>query len=186
MGIKDLSLKLAAISLLADQAKRLKDELRAELQGEMNNLGADRVKAELGDEVIAYITTTKPKFKWVIKSDRKFIDWVKTNVPSEIVETVRDSSIDKILEKFNYLDDVVIEDADVDKNALLYLQLGVQIKELEKEQDSLKASFEGLLGTTNSGIELSWTTVRGRESVDSDEVLAHTLRSCVPYRVTPS
>jgi len=75
----------------------------------MNNLGADRVKAELGDEVIAYITTTKPKFKWVIKSERKFIDWVKTNVPSEIVETVRDSSIDKILEKFNYLDDVVID-----------------------------------------------------------------------------
>jgi len=109
MTIKDLSLKLAAISLLADQAKRLKDELRAELQGEMNNLGADRVKAELGDEVIAYITTTKPKFKWVIKSDRKFIDWVKSNVPSEIVETVRDSSIDKILEKFNYLDDVVID-----------------------------------------------------------------------------
>jgi hypothetical protein len=109
MTIKDLSLKLAAISLLADQAKRLKDELRAELQGEMNNLGADRVKAELGDEVIAYITTTKPKFKWVIKSDRKFIDWVKTNVPSEIVESVRESSVDKILEKFNYLDDVVID-----------------------------------------------------------------------------
>jgi uncharacterized protein YdcH (DUF465 family) len=109
MTIKDLSLKLAAISLLADQAKRLKDELRAELQGEMNELGADRVKAELGDEVIAYITTTKPKFKWVIKSERKFVDWVKTNVPSEIVETVRDSSIDKILEKFNYLDDVVID-----------------------------------------------------------------------------
>jgi len=75
----------------------------------MNELGADRVKAELGDEVIAYITTTKPKFKWVIKSDRKFIDWVKTNVPSEIVETVRESSVDKILEKFNYLDDVVID-----------------------------------------------------------------------------
>jgi hypothetical protein len=109
MTIKDLSLKLAAISLLADQAKRLKDELRADLQAQMNELGADRVKAELGDEVIAYITTTKPKFKWVIKSDRKFIDWVKTNVPSEIVETVRDSSVDKILEKFNYLDDVVID-----------------------------------------------------------------------------
>ena len=109
MTIKDLSLKLAAISLLADQAKRLKDELRADLQAQMNELGADRVKAELGDEVIAYITTTKPKFKWVVKSDRKFIDWVKTNVPSEIVETVRDSSIDKILEKFNYLDDVVID-----------------------------------------------------------------------------
>ena len=74
MTIKDLSLKLAAISLLADQAKRLKDELRVELQAEMNAIGADRVKAELGDDVVAYVTTTKPKFKWVIKSDRKFVE----------------------------------------------------------------------------------------------------------------
>jgi hypothetical protein len=109
MTIKDLSLKLAAISLLADQAKRLKDELRAELKSEMDNLGADRVKAELGDDVIAYITTTKPKFKWVIKSDKKFVEWVKANVPSEIVETVRDSSIDAILDKFNFVDDLVID-----------------------------------------------------------------------------
>ena len=109
MAIKDLSLKLAAISLLADQAKRLKDELRAELQAEMNAIGADRVKAELGDEVVAYVTTSKPKFKWIVKSDRKFIDWVKTNVPSEIVESVRESSVDAILDKFNYVDDLVID-----------------------------------------------------------------------------
>ena len=109
MAIKDLSLKLAAISLLADQAKRLKDELRVELQAEMNELGADRVKAELGDEVVAYITTTKPKFKWVVKSDKKFIDWVKANVPSEIVESVRESSVDAILDKFNYVDELVID-----------------------------------------------------------------------------
>ena len=109
MAIKDLSLKLAAISLLADQAKRLKDELRAELQAEMNKLGADRVKAELGDEVVAYITTSKPKFKWVVKSDKKFIDWVKASVPSEIVESVRESSIDVLLDKFQYLDDLVID-----------------------------------------------------------------------------
>ena len=109
MAIKDLSLKLAAISLLADQAKRLKDELRAELQTQMNELGADRVKAELGDEVVAYITTSKPKFKWVVKSDKKFIDWVKANVPSEIVESVRESSVDAILDKFNYVDELVID-----------------------------------------------------------------------------
>ena len=109
MAIKDLSLRLAAISLLADQAKRLKDELRAELQAEMNELGADRVKAELGNEVVAYITTSKPKFKWVVKSDRKFIDWVKANVPSEIVESVRESSVDAILDKFNYVDELVID-----------------------------------------------------------------------------
>jgi hypothetical protein len=109
MAIKDKSLRLAAISLLADQAKKLKDELRAELQAEMAELGADRVKAELGDDVVAYITTSKPKFKWIIKSDKQFIAWVKANVPSEIVESVRDSSVDAILDKFNYVDDLVID-----------------------------------------------------------------------------
>jgi hypothetical protein len=109
MTIKDLSLKLAAISLLADQAKRLKDELRAELKTEMDNLGADRVKAELGDEVIAYITTTKPKFKWNVLSERKLVEWVKANVPSEIVESVRESSREAILDKFVSVGDVVID-----------------------------------------------------------------------------
>jgi CRISPR/Cas system-associated exonuclease Cas4 (RecB family) len=77
--------------------------------------------------------------------------------------------------------DVIIADAQVDKNALLYLQLAAQIKELETQQDSLKASFEGLLGTTSSGIELSWTTVKGRESVDSSEV--EKLLGFVPKKV---
>jgi hypothetical protein len=77
--------------------------------------------------------------------------------------------------------DVVIDDVDVDKNALLYLQLAAQIKDLEKQQDSLKASFEGLLGVTPSGIEVSWTTVKGRESVDSSEV--EKLLGFVPKKV---
>ena len=109
MSIKEKSLKLAAVSLIADEAKKAKDRLRAELQEEMDELGADRVKAELGDETVAYITTTKPKFKWEITSDRKFIEWVKANLPSEIIESVRESSIDAILDKFNYVDDLVID-----------------------------------------------------------------------------
>lgn len=76
---------------------------------------------------------------------------------------------------------LLIEDVDIDKNALLYLQLAAQIKELETQQDSLKASFEGVLGTTNSGIEVSWTTIKGRESVDSDEV--EKLLGFVPKKV---
>lgn len=68
------------------------------------------------------------------------------------------------------LSEVVIEDEEVDKNALHYLQLDSKIKELEKERDSFKASLEGSTGTTKSGIEISWTTVKGRETVDSKEV----------------
>lgn len=107
--IKELSIKLAAVSLIADEAKRTKDRLRAELQAEMDSIGADRVKAELGDEVIAYVTTTKPKFKWNIKSDRKFVEWVKANCPGELVETVRESSVDIILNKFHLEDDLVFD-----------------------------------------------------------------------------
>ena len=68
------------------------------------------------------------------------------------------------------LSEVVIEDAQVDNHALLYLQLDDKIKELEKEKDSLKSSFEGTTGTTASGIQISWTTVKGRETVDSEQV----------------
>ena len=68
------------------------------------------------------------------------------------------------------LSEVVIEDEEVDKHALHYLQLDSKIKELEKERDSLKASLEGATGTTRSGVEISWITVKGRETVDSKEV----------------
>ena len=108
MSIKEISLKLAAVSLIADEAKKAKDKLRAELQAEMEAIGADRVKAELGDEVVAYVTTTKPKFKWEIISDRKFLAWVKANMPEEIIESVRPSTVEAILEKLKYVDDLVI------------------------------------------------------------------------------
>ena len=109
MSIKEISLKLAAVSLIADEAKKAKDKLRAELQAEMDAIGADRVKAELGDETVAYVTTSKPKFKWEVLSERKFVDWVADNHPTEIVESVRESFRDVILDKFTYLDDLVID-----------------------------------------------------------------------------
>jgi hypothetical protein len=68
------------------------------------------------------------------------------------------------------LSEVVIEDEEVDKNALHYLQLDAKIKELEIQRDSIKTSFEGTVGVTASGIEISWTKVKGRETVDKDKV----------------
>ena len=34
----------------------------------------------------------------------------------------------------------------------------------------MKASLEGTTGVTSSGVEISWTTVKGRETVDAKEV----------------
>jgi len=68
------------------------------------------------------------------------------------------------------LSDVVIEDEQVDRRALHFLQLDQKIKELEAQRDSLKSSFEGTIGVTASGIEISWTKVKGRETVDKEKV----------------
>jgi len=68
------------------------------------------------------------------------------------------------------LSEVVIEDAQVDTHALKYLQLDERIKEMKAEQDSLKSSFEGTTGVTASGIQISWTSVKGRETVDAEQV----------------
>ena len=102
MDIKKLSLELAAISMIADAAKKRKDELRSQLQNHMDDIGADRVKAELDGEVIAYVLTSKPKFKWEVISERKFVEWVKDNHPSEIVDwLVGNTSEPYLMTKFH-------------------------------------------------------------------------------------
>ena len=109
MGIKETSLKLAAVSLIADEAKRVKDQLRQDLQVEMDGIGADRVKAELDGETIAYVSTSKPRFKWIVKNERKFVEWVMDNCVDEIVTSVRESSREAILDRFKFVDDLVID-----------------------------------------------------------------------------
>ena len=76
--------------------------------------------------------------------------------------------------------EVVIADPDADKAALLYLQLGKQIKELEEQQDSLKDSLQGLLGVTQSGLAINWTTVAGRKTVDTEALELNGIE--IPYK----
>ena len=64
----------------------------------------------------------------------------------------------------------VIEDSGVDHSALMYLQLDQQIKELSEKRDSLRTAFEGLTGETASGVQITWTTVTGRSTVNTAEV----------------
>ena len=74
---------------------------------------------------------------------------------------------------------VVIENPEVDKNALLYLQLDEQVKVLTNARDSVKSELEGFTGTTLSGVEVLWTSVSGRKTVDAKEV--EKLLGFVPY-----
>ena len=67
-------------------------------------------------------------------------------------------------------DDIFIDNLEVDTSALKYLQLDAKIKELTNERESLKAALEGFTGNTNSGVSILWSTVSGRETVDTEEV----------------
>lgn len=66
--------------------------------------------------------------------------------------------------------EATIADPDTDKYAVLYLQLNNEIKKLTDHQDSLKEQFIGVSGTTMSGVDISWSTVAPRQSVDTDAV----------------
>jgi hypothetical protein len=74
----------------------------------------------------------------------------------------------------------LIADPDADRAALLYLQLGQQIKQLEEKQDSLKESLQGLLGVTQSGLAINWTTVAGRKTVDTEALNKQGI--LIPYK----
>jgi len=55
---------------------------------------------------------------------------------------------------------------------LEYLQINNELKKLEAKSDELKSSFEGVFGRTLSGVEINWTTVAPRQTIDESEVLA--------------
>ena len=76
--------------------------------------------------------------------------------------------------------DNLIADPDADKAALLYLQLDDQIKELENQQASIKDQLAGLSGQTTSGITITWTSVAGRKSVDTDALSSQGIE--IPYK----
>ena len=66
--------------------------------------------------------------------------------------------------------EIIIDDPEVDSNALLFLQINKNIDELNEKKEAIRASLEGVIGRTASGVELSWTTVAGRQAVDEKEV----------------
>ena len=63
----------------------------------------------------------------------------------------------------------LIQDSEADTNALEYLQLDNQIKELTERKEALRDGLSGLLGVTQSGIEVKWTPTQVN-TVDKEAV----------------
>jgi hypothetical protein len=66
----------------------------------------------------------------------------------------------------------LITDARATDSAKRYVEINGLISSLESEKDGLKEALTGVTGVTMDGIKVSWSEVRGRESVDIDQVKA--------------
>jgi hypothetical protein len=66
----------------------------------------------------------------------------------------------------------LITDARTTDSAKRYIEINGLINKLESEKDGLKEVLTGVSGVTMDGIKVSWSEIRGRETVDIDQVKA--------------
>jgi hypothetical protein len=91
MNLRELALRLAAITVVADAAKEAKDRLRDEFATQLNAVGADAAKAALEGTEVAKVSLVSPKSSPVVLHESAFVAYVENSNPAEIVRSVRDS-----------------------------------------------------------------------------------------------
>ena len=99
MNLRELALRLSAITVIADAAKEAKDRLRDEFAQALNAVGADAAKAALNGTEVAKVSLVSPKPSASVLNEQALTSWVKANWETEIVESVRDSFRKVILDK---------------------------------------------------------------------------------------
>lgn len=103
---RELALRLAAVTVIADAAKTAKDQIRADLADALDDLGADSAKAILPDGIdVAKATLIAPEAKATVTDERAFIEYVEANAPTEIIRKVRESYQKAILDRLSPLAD---------------------------------------------------------------------------------
>lgn len=96
--LKRLALELAAASVISEAAKAAKDRIRAEFYDELKAVGADTVKAKLGDDDIAKVVLIEPKVKANVFNEDAFAAFVEQIEPHSIVTRVREQAKIRILD----------------------------------------------------------------------------------------
>jgi hypothetical protein len=64
----------------------------------------------------------------------------------------------------------LIDNSDTATKALKYLQIDNQIKDLTTQKESLKEELTGVVGVTDTGVEVRWSTVAGAKQVNKEKV----------------
>lgn len=84
---RETALALAVVTTIADAASERKDQLRSQLLHQLNEVGADAVRAELDGDRIARTSLIAPQAKVVVIDEEGFTQWVAENFPTEVVTT---------------------------------------------------------------------------------------------------
>lgn len=104
MNLRELALRLAAITVIADAAKEEKDRLRDQFAARLNEVGADAAKAALEGTEVAKVSLVSPKASATINNDSAFVAFVEKDRPDEIVKTVRESYRKYVLDNISEID----------------------------------------------------------------------------------
>jgi hypothetical protein len=90
-SLTELARALAVVTVIADAAKARKDELRVEILGMLQELGAAAANATLPDGTqVGKASAVESKLKPVVLSEDRLAEYVQQDSPSEVVLRVRD------------------------------------------------------------------------------------------------
>ena len=98
MNLKEIAVELAALTVVKDAVKEATDELRKWASEELQNAGADMMKAVVDNQQVAKISLITSDVAFVITDEQAFTKWVMENFATEIEQRVRDSFRKKFIE----------------------------------------------------------------------------------------
>jgi ribosomal protein S16 len=105
VNLRELALRLSAITVIADAAKDAKDQLRAQYADALNEIGADSAKALVDGTEVAKVSLVSPKPSPIVINEDSFLKWVEENADaSNIVRTIRDSYRKHVLDNIVEID----------------------------------------------------------------------------------
>lgn len=108
---RETALALAVVTTIADAAKERKDQLRHQLLDELNNAGADAVRAEIDGKRVARTSLITPQEKIAPSDEEQFTQWVANNYPTEVetITTVRPVFREIFLKRLKVINDQIID-----------------------------------------------------------------------------
>lgn len=139
--LREAVLRAAVFATIAERANALKDQARSELSE--IPLG-DTLSARHGDRLLAKASLAKGKSKLVVTDPQRLLEWVKTNHPSEVVESVNPAYLTALTAKAKEVGAVIDSQGDIVPG--VELAEGPPTVTVRREKDAIEIVGEMLAG----------------------------------------